>query len=170
MFGVAASEALGYEVKPKHFTAGVESFCFRALEEAKFIVVPKNFTADNGLPTVNSGADREWIEGSPKMRKHLRRERSPGLREAKKAEFRRLHKGKLFCESCKEDPVEKYGEHGEACIEVHHDKIQVSEMDAGHKTKLEDLQCLCANCHRYEHRRLKKVLDGSQVPLSGLHA
>jgi hypothetical protein len=47
-----------------------------------------------------------------------------------------------------------YRSAGEACIEIHHAKVQVSEMQSGHITSLEDLQCLCANCHRFIHRQL----------------
>ena len=32
--------------------------------------------------------------------------------------------------------------------------IQVKDMLPGHETKLEDLQCLCANCHRVTHREM----------------
>lgn len=54
------------------------------------------------------------------------------------------------------DPIEIYGsEHGEACIEIHHRATQVQNMTEGHVTKLDDLQCLCANCHRIVHRVLK---------------
>jgi predicted HNH restriction endonuclease len=58
------------------------------------------------------------------------------------------------------DPVEAYGgEHGEACIEVHHHSVHIVDMVEEHRTKLEDLQCLCANCHRVVHRLLKLEID-----------
>jgi 5-methylcytosine-specific restriction protein A len=51
------------------------------------------------------------------------------------------------------DPVTVYGgQHGPACIEVHHHSVQVEDMAETHRTKLEDLQCLCANCYRVVHR------------------
>ena len=50
---------------------------------------------------------------------------------------------------------------GPACIEVHHQAVQVENMAEAHQTKLEDLQCLCANCHRVEHRLLKQRSDES---------
>ncbi|NPT56053.1 hypothetical protein GNZ13_15985 [Paraburkholderia sp. 5N] len=50
-----------------------------------------------------------------------------------------------------------YGqEEAEACIEVHQASTHVSEMGEGHKTTLDDLQCLCANCHRIVHKVLRK--------------
>lgn len=156
VFGLAATEALGFPVGPQHFTAGVNSPCFRAIRGAGLIILPKGEAAEmlEALPE----KDQEWSEGTPRLRKHLARERASGLREAKKAEFRRTNGGKLFCEHCQEDPVEKYGtEHAEACIEVHHKSTQVAAMEAGHLTRLEDLECLCANCHRLEHRRLRAM-------------
>ncbi|ALE90966.1 hypothetical protein AOC04_03395 [Pseudomonas versuta] len=108
--------------------------------------------ADPALPTLHE--DRVWTEGQPRLVAHLRKERAPGLSIAKKAEFKKNH-GRLYCERCKIDPVEAYGaENGEACIEVHHRTVQVAQMAAGHLTSLEDLQCLCANCHRVVHREL----------------
>jgi 5-methylcytosine-specific restriction protein A len=65
----------------------------------------------------------------------------------------------LFCERCCADPIEIFGsEHGEACIEVHHARVQVGQMPEDHTTRLEDLQCLCANCHRFVHRLLRRGL------------
>jgi hypothetical protein len=156
VFGVAATEALGYPVQPRHFTAGVDSPCFNILRTAGFRIVPKG--ADATVDPEPERTDVEWSEGGPKLRQHLRRERASGLREAKKAEFRRTHGGRLLCERCGEDPVERYKtEDAEACIEVHHSKVLVSEMQDGHKTQLQDVQCLCANCHRLAHREIRKA-------------
>lgn len=55
------------------------------------------------------------------------------------------------------EPVQVFcDEDGEACIEIHHHATAVAEMGEGHSTRLEDLQCLCANCHRYTHRIMKR--------------
>lgn len=98
--------------------------------------------------------ERRWIEGNIKVAKHLRRERHPGLADAKKKQFGELN-GRLFCERCSIDPVADYGtDAAVACIEVHHAKTTVADMDEGHETSLEDLQCLCANCHRLVHREM----------------
>ncbi|MFL5349699.1 MAG: hypothetical protein ACJ8AT_33295 [Hyalangium sp.] len=100
-------------------------------------------------------ADWEWAEGTLKMRAHLSKERAAGLSDAKKAQFIQQH-GRLFCERCSVDPVKVYGiKAAEACIEVHHRATQVSQMRPGHRTRLSDLQCLCANCHRITHRQLR---------------
>jgi 5-methylcytosine-specific restriction protein A len=57
------------------------------------------------------------------------------------------------CEICRFDFKEKYGDHGEDYIEVHHKKalhtlVEASEIDPEH-----DMSVLCANCHRMVHRK-----------------
>ena len=153
IFGMALSLAVGgQEVLPKHFTGGEGSACFRLLRAAGFDVVPKDSAATK--PEVPATPEQEWSEGAYRLVPHWKRERAAGLSKAKKAQYRRLH-GKLTCERCGLDPVHVFGsELGEACIEVHHVKVQVSEMQPGHITLLEDLQCLCANCHRFIHRNM----------------
>lgn len=155
VFRLAASEALGFKVQPKHFSGGLNTACFRILSESGFTIVPKRGDkAKVSIPPIPS-EDKEWAEGNPKRVSHLKRERASGLSQAKKASFKRQH-GKLFCEKCNLDPVEEFGgEFGEACIEVHHREISVEDMEADHKTRLEDLECLCANCHRVVHRLMK---------------
>lgn len=69
-----------------------------------------------------------------------------------KDEFKSKNNGKLFCEICKFDYKEKYGELGEDYIEGHH-VIPVSELEEGSKTKVEDIILVCANCHRMLHRK-----------------
>lgn len=99
----------------------------------------------------SSSFDSEWAEGTSKLRLHLIKERAPGLAAAKKRAFV-AERGRLFCERCASDPVQAYGlVAAEACIEVHHAATAVREMKPGHATKLSDLQCLCANCHRLVH-------------------
>lgn len=103
-----------------------------------------------------SSSESTWAEGQVRLVSHLKRERAGGLSRAKKAAFLRDH-GKLFCERCSLDPVSAYGDAAaETCIEVHHGKTMVSDMVPGYLTRLEDLQCLCANCHRFVHALLKK--------------
>jgi hypothetical protein len=153
VFGMALSMAIGgEEVLPKHFTGGEGSACFRLLRNAGFDVVPKHVVATKS--EAPGAPEQEWAEGSYRLVPHWKRERATGLSKAKKAQYRRVH-GKLTCERCGFDPVQVFGsEMGEACIEVHHAKVQVSEMTPGHTTLLEDLECLCANCHRFIHREL----------------
>lgn len=157
VFGLAASKALGFTVMPRHFTGGLNSPCFQVLQAAGYRIVAKSEIVSQPTTTL-SAEDRQWAEGKPMLVTHLRRERGSGLSEAKKAEFRRVH-GRLFCERCSMDPVQSYGGlHGEACIEAHHQEVRVADMASGHQTRLEGLQCLCANCHRVVHRLLKESL------------
>lgn len=105
------------------------------------------------IPVEPPAVDAEFREGSPILKLHLRRERHWGLAKKKKAWFVAEH-GKLFCEHCKLDPSATLGPLGDAVIEVHHAKVSVGEMGKDHRTKLGDLECLCANCHRLAHARI----------------
>jgi hypothetical protein len=153
VFGVALSLALGGQtIGPRHFSGGEDSTCFRLLRAADYKVVPKGFEDTEGP---ESDLGQEWSEGGAKLASHIKRERAKGLSQAKRDHFRRVH-GKLVCERCGLDPVAHYeSEQAEACIEIHHFKTQVGRMVEGHKTRLEDLQCLCANCHRLIHRIMR---------------
>lgn len=51
--------------------------------------------------------------------------------------------GYAFCEICKEEDI--------VALDVHHDKVQVFNMEKKHKTRLSDLRVICANCHRKVH-------------------
>jgi hypothetical protein len=150
VFGVALSMALnGQIIEPKHFSGGEGSVCFRLLRYAGYVIVPKG---QEVMTEPNAVLDQEWREGDQKLVPHWRKERAAGVAKAKKAQFRRLN-GRLFCERCKIDPVDEYGTTlAESCIEVHHNSTHVSAMNPGHITTLDDLQCLCANCHRLVHR------------------
>lgn len=155
------TQALGFQIQPRHFTAGLGSTSFELLAEAGFLIVPKG----DPIPAPDlqiSYDDRIWSEGQPKLVTHLRKERGAGLAKAKKEQFR-AERGRLFCERCDLDPAMEYGDAGEACIEVHHKKVQVADMAEGHQTQLEDLQCLCANCHRVVHRLLKLEQASSEA-------
>lgn len=156
VFGLAASSALGYPVQPVNFTGGVDTVCFELLEAAGWKIVGKG--APTGAPDARSDdAEKQWPEGDERRRSHLRRERHPGVAKAKKAEQRKLH-GRLFCEQCKMDPLVVFGgPDGEACIEVHHRATEIASMQPGHATRLADLECLCANCHRVRHRQMRQA-------------
>ncbi len=154
LFGLAATEALGFPVRPDNFRGGEGTPTFRILRDHGYPVVPKGRDpAPAAIPDVE---DRIWIEGRQQLGQHLRRERGTGLAAAKRDRFRAEH-GRLFCERCLMDPVERYGSaSGEACIEVHHRRTQVAAMQEEHVTRLEDLMCLCASCHRVVHREMQE--------------
>lgn len=158
VFGLAATQALGFTVRPENFSAGEGTVAFRTLRAHGYPIVAKD-GSDQPDSALVSDEDRTWAEGRPKLVTHLRRERGAGLAPAKRDQFRAQH-GRLFCERCLLDPVTAFGSAlGEACIEVHHRDTMVSDMTEIHLTRLEDLQCLCANCHRVTHRELKQALE-----------
>lgn len=149
VFGLAASEALGFQVLPHHFSAGHGTPCFAVIRRAGYRIVAKGDSSPVDEVPV-SPEDRTWAEGRPKLVTHLIRERAAGLAAAKKALFVKTH-GRLWCERCRLDPLEKYGpDTGAACIEVHH-RTPLAEIAPGQVTRLDDLMCLCANCHRVVH-------------------
>ncbi len=156
VFGLAASQALGFPVQPVNFTGGAGTVCFDVLQSAGWKIIRKEYRVSRNVSGLNAD-DRAWAEGDERRLSHLRRERHAGVAKAKKAEMRALH-GKLFCEQCQMDPVAQFGSiDGEACIEVHHRDKQVAFMKKGHLTKLADVECLCANCHRVRHREMKNA-------------
>lgn len=176
VFGFALEEALGIEAMPDHFSAGWGTPCFDIIEKAELYISPKN--SGRPRPTPNDAQlkkalsgftptdeERSWIEGNPKIATHLVRERKAGLAKKKREAFIAEHK-KLFCESCKMDPVEMYGpDAGSACIEVHHHRVHVADMGGSHETTLDDLKCLCANCHRVLHRELALGITERQAAI-----
>lgn len=100
---------------------------------------------------VQADVGKEYPEGKIAFVLHKKRERNPKLiKEAKKL-FVSRH-GRLYCEACKFDFQQVYGDRGNDFIEGHHKKL-VSEMKEGEKTKVEDIAMLCSNCHRMVHRK-----------------
>ncbi|MDB2099829.1 hypothetical protein [Clostridium paraputrificum] len=86
--------------------------------------------------------DIELEEGDSIKRVINARKRNKKARELK---FQQIIKryGKVACEVCKEDDI--------VALDVHHDRVEVFNMEKGHKTKLSDLRVICANCHRKVH-------------------
>ena len=149
IFGIALSNVIGRPAVPADFSAGWGQPCFAVIEEAGYPIVPKGEVILAHSSEMDD--ERVWAEGFPKRVSHLRKERSPALAKAKKRRFREEH-GHLFCERCGLIPSDSLGEFGDACIEVHHQKVAVAMMDGPTHSRLSDLQCLCANCHRIIHR------------------
>jgi hypothetical protein len=149
VFGLALGRLIGRPATPGDFSAGLTELCFKIIEGAGYPIVPKGEQVP-ALPT-DSDDERSWAEGSKRRVLHLRRERAPGLAKMKKRRFVEEH-GHLFCERCHLVPSHEFGPVGDACIEVHHRAVAIANMDASTRTRLADLQCLCANCHRIVHR------------------
>ena len=155
VFGLAASEALGFNLLPEHFAAGKRTLCFDEICRAGYKIVPKDGPALIKR-LVRAASDRTWVEGHRRLVTHHLQERAAGLAAVKKAAFREVH-GRLFCERCGLDPREAYeAEYGDACIEVHH-STPLRDWDSQRKTRLNDLICVCANCHRVIHCELRRA-------------
>jgi len=89
------------------------------------------------------------IEGRLLVRRALARERDPKLRALKIKQVQRRGQP-LRCEACDFDFARTYGDLGEGYIEVHH--VTPLYISGTQETKLDDLACLCANCHRMCHK------------------
>ena len=100
-------------------------------------------------PDIDEGL-QEAAEGRLLTRKHLARERSRKLVESKRKQAMERY-GKLVCEACGFDFPIHYGNRGNGFIECHHTK-PVETLVEGHKTHINDLALVCANCHRIIHR------------------
>lgn len=155
VFGLALKHALGIEAFPGHFASGYGNLCFQLIEAAGYPIVSKTDPTPNRGDSIDP--DLVAAEGNQKLVKHLKRERKPALAAAKRrAMIRDL--GHLACERCRVVPSQLLGSHGDAVIEVHHAKVRVADMTQDHVTRLADLQCLCANCHRIVHREMAMSL------------
>lgn len=153
VFGLAIQKALGVDARPEHFSAGLGTPCFQILEAAGYPIIRKA----EPVPQERLGPtdpDLAAAEGSIKLVAHLRRERNPALAAAKRrAMITQL--GHLQCERCKLIPSQALGPYGDAVVEVHHAGTAVAAMVPGQATRLDDLMCLCANCHRIVHREAR---------------
>jgi 5-methylcytosine-specific restriction protein A len=57
----------------------------------------------------------------------------------------------LACEACGFDFAAHYGDRGRGFIECHH-TMPIATLAEGHKTHINHLALVCANCHRIIHR------------------
>lgn len=87
-----------------------------------------------------------YVEGDIVQQTKDVRERNTAVRTAA------IVRDKGVCQVCGFDFKTRYGEVGAGYIEVHHVK-PISDFDSEHNVDLDDLVCLCANCHAMAHRR-----------------
>ena len=163
VFGLAIEEALGIQAYPGHFSAGWSQPCFQILQDSGYSIVRKSDSLTTKESVANEVAslppnpeERSWAEGDIRIITHLRRERTrdPKAAQAKRTAIRQANDGHLSCEHCKNDWYAVYPpEVAEGIFDIHH-TIPLADMSEDHETSLEDLLCLCANCHRAEHRRM----------------
>jgi 5-methylcytosine-specific restriction enzyme A len=100
---------------------------------------------------VSESPEVSALEGEPRLRmmRHLSRER--WLRDAKIAEYRDAHRGRLPCEVCGFDFFDAYGELGKDFAHIHHEH-SLGERRRPSLTTLSELHVVCANCHAMVHR------------------
>ncbi len=165
--------------RPHHFSAGWSQPSFEILQAAGYDIMAKSDAGEEAkrrrsraarstleleTDVASVGVDaeeRSWIEGDKRMAAHLRteRKRSAKAAAAKRAAVRAINDGRLACERCSNDWYVIYGKLiAEAIFDVHH-TIPLKDMDEGHETSVGDLLCLCANCHRAEHRHMVVATD-----------
>jgi 5-methylcytosine-specific restriction protein A len=124
----------------------------RLTETAAAILAGAHEFAAHGISiAADEEDDEEAEEGRILTALHNRRERQPALVRKKKQQVIK-QTGALECEVCQFDFASHYGKLGEGFAECHHGR-PVSSLTAGDKTKISDLQVLCANCHRMLHRQ-----------------
>jgi hypothetical protein len=104
--------------------------------------------AEPTLAYVDEAYEAEEWRG--KLVQHFRRERDRRIVELKKADVLRRC-GKLQCEVCDFVFTDLYGTWGDGFIECHHAN-QLSTIQEGERTRIEDLAVVCANCHRMLHK------------------
>jgi 5-methylcytosine-specific restriction protein A len=134
--------------------------------------IRSNFTIAEP-PSPYEAEEEEFSEGRILTWLHNQRERRPEkVRQKKRQVLDR--DGKLACEACGFDFVERYGPLGAEFAECHH-RVPLAELAEGQKLKLSDLAILCANCHRMIHRsahrgpmlsveQLRELVDSHRPP------
>ena len=106
---------------------------------------------DKPTPVVPpSENDLTFVEGKTKRRLHLIRERNQSLIRKFKEKSISIDPF-LRCEICGFSFYEQYREIGQGVIEAHH-IIPLSKLTSSVETRLEDLACVCSNCHMMLHR------------------
>ena len=105
------------------------------------------------------------LEGKAATKTAKVKERSKTLREA--AILHYTVGGKITCHVCGFDFAEKYGEHGEGYIQIHHENPIYQYSDEGFaayiKEAVENTKPLCANCHCMIHRNRSRMLTVEEL-------
>jgi predicted HNH restriction endonuclease len=108
----------------------------------------------------------EATEGKKALLRHMKRERSRALIQAKKRLVRHAN-GELSCEACGVRERDLPAGIADAAFEAHHLQA-LSSHNQERVTKLDDLSIICATCHRLIHRtrpmvtvaKLRRLLNG----------
>lgn len=92
---------------------------------------------------IYSQLDNEELKEGERIKRVVESKKRNSKARQLKLEAFKLKNGKVYCEVCGEEDI--------CALDVHHDNVQVSDMEIGHLTKLSDLRVLCATCHRKIH-------------------
>ena len=98
-------------------------------------------------PEVDEAEEIEFYEGRLLTQRHMRRERSAGLR---KALLKKRQGDAMHCDICGETHTALPPELRAAAFEAHH-IVPIAAVGEG-ATKLSDVALVCATCHRLLHR------------------
>lgn len=90
------------------------------------------------------------VEGRLLTRIHVYKERDKGFAARAKKYYKDKNGGRLICECCGMDPVDRYGAGGERCMEAHH-RIPIEELQPDSITRVDEMAIVCASCHRVIH-------------------
>ena len=113
--------------------------------------LPQGVVARGTPAPVSHDDDMAFAEGNQALKEHLVRERNQTLVKRKRESVLKAT-GRLRCEACDFDFLDRYGELGRGFAEVHH-RVGLSHHSNEVITRLEDLAVVCSNCHRMLHRR-----------------
>ena len=102
------------------------------------------------LETPDEDEEAFGIEGNPRLRAHISRERNASIIKKKRNKIF-AENGCLKCEVCNFDFYEIYGDAGKEFCEIHH-LNPLHKCDGEITTKLSDLAVVCSNCRRILHR------------------
>lgn len=126
-----------------HFSKYTVSGKVITLEDVNLILNSTDVEVEYIDEDENINIDELELDEGENIKKIINsRKRNKKVRKLKLEQVIRQY-GKAFCEVCNEEDI--------VTLDVHHDKVQVSKMEEGHKTKLSDLRVLCSNCHRKVH-------------------
>lgn len=101
----------------------------------------------------NDPFETRYIEGGKRYYLGSHYERDTKLRDAVINRFKAEHKGRLFCSICGFDFSRKYGNYGSGFIEVHHIKPLAEDEREADQGSVDELICVCLNCHRMLHHK-----------------
>lgn len=143
--GLAAGKLTGEPLGPYDFKGGLNTKCFRILEEAGLTIVSKGETHPFPDEIEETG---EHTEGAVQRVLVNRYERNPDAR----AKAIRHHGAR--CLVCCFDFSVTYGALGDGFIHVHH-TVPLAEIGACYVVDpINDLRPVCPNCHAMLHKRV----------------